>query len=679
MVLQQFSHVNFWGRAAPQESIVVYTSWNNKSYPVTADPEGNWKLQLFTGGPGGPYTITFTARNKVEIRDVMVGEVWVCSGQSNMEFTFRDLGGWKSYSSMKRQFDTSDFQKIRLCTIGKQAMPVPSDSCNAKWVNADSSSVLNFSATAFYFGLDIYKKFNIPVGLIVSSWGGTPAEAWTPVEYLRNIPGLSYYLNHPNNPSWEASAPSVLFNGMVYPLRNYTIKGFIWYQGESNRYDPDLYGILFRSMILSWRKYWDNMTLPFYFVQIAPYDYADYDEASGYLREAQEKALKLDYTGMAVTLDIGNLKDIHPKNKEEVGYRLALLAFARTYSQALRRSAASPLFRFARTEVDRIQVYFKDVDFLYSKGDRISGFRIAGSDGVFKPADAVIAGSSVIVHSNDVPSPKYVRYAFLNTDTASIFDQWGLPAASFRTDSIPVNFREVHISAVFNPLKKNWRIGLTCPDPAATLRYTADGSLPSLTSAIYTDTITIDASREIKAKAFLKEIPSQSTSAISIATHEAVGCIAGLKFKPSSKYKGSAYTLTDGISGSRNFHDGCWLGFQGDDFEAVIDLGQEKQIGSVRINFLIDILSQIYPPGIVSIFTSKDGHEFKKARDFKPNDTNPKDMPAKPEVMEIAGRDLNLYTRYIKVYAKNQASNPSGHLTPGQKCWLFVDEVKCEK
>ncbi|MCX6281955.1 MAG: chitobiase/beta-hexosaminidase C-terminal domain-containing protein [Bacteroidetes bacterium] len=679
MVLQQFTQINLWGWADPGESITVYTSWNGKSYSLRADKEGRWNIRLFSGGPGGPYTIRFSGNNMLEINDVMVGEVWVCSGQSNMEFTFQNLGGWKYFPDLKKRIDTSRLNKIRLCTIGKQALKQPSDSCLARWLPADSSSILNFSATAFCFGLEINKKFNVPVGLIVSSWGGTPAEAWTPDEYLRYIPGLSFYLNHPNNPSWEASAPSGLFNGMIYPLRHYTIKGVIWYQGESNRYDPDLYGSLFKSMILSWRRYWEKLDLPFYFVQIAPFNYGDYDEASGYLREAQEKALEMENTGMAVTLDIGNLNDIHPKNKQEVGYRLSLLAFAQAYNQASLRSSTSPELRFSRIEEDKIQVYLKNTDFLYGRGDKLSGFRIAGDDGIFKPADALIAGSSVIVSSKEVPSPKYVRYAFRNTDTASVFDKWGLPASSFRTDSFPVNYREVRISGKINPVNKNLKVGLYCPDRSAVIRYTNDGSTPEMTSAVYHDSLILDTSCRLSAKAFINEIPSQATDSIRFTVHEALGCKVVLKNKPSGSYRGNDFTLTDGILGNIGSQGRDWLGFQGDDFEATVDLGVKKHIDQVKINFLVNTASWIFPPVLASIYFSSDGINFEKADEFKPEFPGPSSLKSKPRIVSISTKKLRPLTRYIKIIAKNQGLTPPWHYAPGQKCWLFVDEVECIK
>lgn len=679
MVLQQFSWVYLWGRADPGESISIVTSWNSKSASVKADPSGHWAVRLFSGGPGGPYTITLSGTNKVEIKDVMVGEVWICSGQSNMEFTIKNLGGWQAYPDLKKRADTSGLQKIRLCTVKKQVSQLPSDTCNAEWLPADSSAMLNFSATALYFGLEIYKRFNVPVGLIVSAWGGTPAEAWTPLEYLKYTPGLSYYLNHPNSPDWDASSPSVLFNGMIYPLRNYTVKGFIWYQGEANRYDADLYGNLFTGMIRSWRQYFKQPELHFFFVQIAPYDYHDYEEASGFLREAQEKALSVENTGMAVTLDIGNLNDIHPRNKQEVGRRLSLLAITKAYNQANLKSCAGPAYWFSRLEKDKIQVYFKNSDFLYSHSDEVSGFRIAGSDGIFKPASAVIMGNSVMVSSNEVPRPEFVRYAFLNTDTASIFDRWGLPAGSFRTDTLHVNYREVVISPVFDPVKKNWKALLHCADNTAKIRYTTDGSIPSISSPICSDTLMIVSGCHLTAKAFLKDVPSYSSAEINFIKHEALGCKVVLKDKPDPKYGGNEYTLTDGMRGSENYYDGRWLGFHSDNLQAVIDLGREEKVGVVKVSFLVNTPSYIFPPVSVEFYTSADGKRYEKAGVVKPGAAGKSSMEAKPTIIQISSERISSQVRFVKIIAVNQQTNPSWHVAPGEKCWLFADEVECGK
>ena len=677
MVLQQFSWVSLWGQADPGETVTIVTSWDQKTHSIQADAGGKWKLRVFTTGPGGPYMISFTGKNRLQVKDVMIGEVWVCGGQSNMEFSFYDLGGWKYFTRLKQTITSSDLGRMRICTVSRKISNTPLDSCGAAWLQADSVSALYTSATAFCFGLELYRKFNIPVGIIVSSWSGTPAEAWTPDEYLRYSPKLTYYLKHPNSPGSEATAPSVLFNGMIFPIRHYTIRGFIWYQGESNRYDADLYASLFRSMITSWRKYWEQYDLPFYFVQIAPYDYGDYEDASGYLREAQAKTLTLENTGMAVTLDIGNLSDIHPKNKEEVGRRLANLAFTNTYGISGLSSSSGPEYWFSKPEGIGIQVYFKNAGLLTSNGKNLSGFRIAAKEGVFSPAEAVVMGKSVMVSSKDVPSPVYVRYAFKNTDTASLFEVGGLPAGSFRTDSLKFNYREVFVGVSFNRAKKNWKVWMNCPDDSVVIRYTTDGNTPGITSARYSDTLNLDTSVKLRVLAFSEGMASGASAGIDLVKHEGLGSRIVLEKQPSDKYKGNEYSLCDGIQGSTQFRDGRWLGFLSDDLRASIDLGTEKHISNITISFLVNTSSYIFPPVEVVILTSPDGRVFRKSADFKPLPPGKSSMTKQPEIIRFSTANISGMVRYIKIVAKNKRTNPPWHSAPGEKCWLFVDEVEC--
>jgi sialate O-acetylesterase len=679
MVLQQNSMVNLWGHARPAEAVTIITGWNGKSYTAVADKDGKWIVQVSTDAAGGPYSISFTGTNKIEIRDVMLGEVWVCGGQSNMEFSFYNLGGWKYFMKLKSTFESYGLERIRLCTVKKNYAENPLDSCSAGWLAADTTSILNFSATAFCFGLEIYKKLNVPVGLIASSWSGTPAEAWTPGEYLRYTPGLSYYLNHPNNPEAAATAPSVLFNAMINPIRQYTIKGFIWYQGESNRYDSDLYGDLFKAMIRAWRKYWERPELPFYFVQIAPFNYGDFPDASGYLREAQEKALALENTGMAVTLDIGDINDIHPKNKQETGRRLANLALAQTYKLPLEGNGSGPSYWFSRIDGGRIQVYFRNTECLYGKSEKITGFSIAGEDGVFKSAMALIMGNSVMVYNKDIANPLYVRYAFGNTDTATVFNKQGLPAGSFRTDSFPVNYRATETNIRFNPVAKIWDVSLSCKDPLATIFYSLNASETAKTRSRYVDTLKISSTCIIRANAFLKDVPSQRPAEVRIVKHEGLACQTKLKYPPSPKYSGNQYTLTDGILGSTNFRDGCWLGFNAEDMQCILDLGKTEKISEVKINFLVNTPAYIFPPLKVEVYTSENGAQFKKAGEFIPAPAGVASLTAKPEIMPVAFDHFDRDVRYIKIIAKNQKSNPSWHSAPGEKCWLFTDEIVCSK
>ena len=678
MVLQQNSLVNLWGHALPAETVTIITSWNGKSYSTVADKDGKWLTRINTDAAGGPYTVFFKASNNIEIRDVMLGEVWVCSGQSNMEFTFLNLGGWKYFSKLKSEVISSGHERIRLCTVKRNYSETPLDSCSAEWLTADSSSILNFSATAFCFGLEIYKALHVPVGLIASSWSGTPAESWTPAEYLRYTPGLSYYLNHPNNPEAKPTAPSVLFNGMINPIRQYAIRGFIWYQGESNRYDSDLYGDLFKAMIRAWRKYWNMPELPFYFVQIAPYNYDDFEDASGYLREAQEKALELENTGMAVTLDIGDISDIHPKNKEEVGRRLANLALAQTYKFS-NGNGSGPSYWFSRVDDGRIQVYFRNTECLYGNNENISGFSIAGEDGVFKPAIALIMGNSVMVYNKDLPDPLYVRYAFGNTDTAAIFNRQGLPSGSFRTDSIPLNLRATEMNIGFNPAGKNWDINLLCRDPQALIYYSMTSSATEQKWARFTGVFKVDSSCILRAKAFLKDIPSRRIAEARLVKHEGLSARTTFKYPPSDEYKGNPYTLTDGIVGSTDFRDGHWLGFNGEDLQCTTDLGKEEKLKEVEIHFLVNTSAYIFPPLKVEIYTSETGAHFTKTGEFTPVSPGISSLNFKPFTVTVLFDHLDKNVRYIKITAKNQKSNPSWHPAHGAKSWLFTDEIVCRK
>jgi sialate O-acetylesterase len=679
MVLRQNSQVNLWGWALPGEHVAITTGWNRKLYDVVADKNGKWLTRVGTDAAGGPFVICFKASNYIEIKDVMLGEVWVCSGQSNMEFTISELGGWKYFSDLKCAATAPLNEKIRLCTVKRNFSDQPLDSCRAGWVRTDSSTILNFSATAFCFGIELCKLLNVPIGLIASSWSGTPAESWTPDEYIRYTPGLSYYLNHPNNPEAKATGPSVLFNAMIHPIRHYTSSGVIWYQGESNRFDSDLYGGLFKAMIRAWRKYFEEPELPFYFVQIAPYNYDDFPDASGYLREAQEKAIELENTGMVVTLDIGNIRDIHPKNKQEVGRRLANLALARTYNIYLAGNGAGPSYWFSRADGGRIQLYFRNTECLYGKHDQITGFSIAGGDGAFRPAVALIMGNSVMVYNRDIPDPFYARYAFGNTDTATIFNRQGLPAGSFRTDSIPINLRATEMNIVFNPHEKNWDVSLNCKDPLARVCYSAGSSGDNKKWLRYTKTLRIDTGCYLTANSFLNDIPSQREAKARIVQHEGLAAQTTFRYPPSKEYPGNQYTLNDGILGSVDFRDGRWMGFHATDLQCTTDIGKTEMISEVQINFLVDTPAYIFPPLKVELYTSESGSHFFKAGEITPVPPADSSLKARPEIKSIKFDHLDKNVRYIKIIAKNQRSNPSWHTSPREKSWLFSDEIILRK
>ena len=625
MVLQQKTNTPVWGWAAPEKTIQVTGSWNNKTLTAVADKSGKWMVKLTTPEAGGPYTLMVKGENTITFQNVLIGEVWVCSGQSNMEMP---MTGWpntpvfKSDTTIKQ---ASKYPNIRLFNLQKKISETPLSDCTGKWVVSSFEAVAAFSATGYFFGLELYKRLNIPVGLIMTAWGGTPSEAWTSAEYIEKydnfkplierlknkdfrkndsleyiktfskwqtqvgpenmeFPGsIQKWMSNSLNDSewsktlipegwqadpklngfggvvwfrktveipkeWEgkdlsvefgpiddmdiswindyklgehmasnefyiprkytlpankvkagpnvvvvrmlnimgpggingtpsqlkiypvqdgdakaislagewkykmdvdnsklpavpqnkiefnANYPSSLFNGMINPLIPYAIKGAIWYQGESNVYDSKLYAQIFPEMVKCWRTIWNQGDFPFYYVQIAPYDYGATSN-SELLREAQLHSLKnIPNSGMAVTMDIATIKNIHPPDKETVGKRLAYWALAKNYN--IKDLAFSgPLYKKMMIEEDEIRLYFDYAkNGLLAKGSELTNFEIAGKDRKFFPALAIIENNTVTVHSFDVPTPVAVRYGWSNTATPNLFNIEGLPASSFRTD-----------------------------------------------------------------------------------------------------------------------------------------------------------------------------------------------------------------------------------------------------
>jgi len=615
MVLQQNTTVNVWGWAAPGDPVEVITSWNEQSYTTTTNQQGEWLVKVQTGRAGGPYEITIQAATTIILKDILLGEVWICSGQSNMEWPLNKA------ESATSEIPRSLFPDLRLFTVDKRIASRPKEDVEGSWQRSTPLSARHFSAVGYFFGKYLHQQLKIPVGLIHTSWGGTPSQAWTSQETLRNydyfhgdleqlygatasemdlavkkmdslqmvIKRQSDFLN-PGNiglqekwmqtefddsewmtvscpaewssipeigilegvawmryrfqipeawtgkplvielgpidemdvtylngrkigsslrvdnwnkdriykipgpivtsndcvlairivnkvmqgglfgqaeqlriyPAGEADVPpvslagewkfrkayefpkvpqlanpktpTVLYNGMLYPLRNMTIKGAIWYQGEANVPKAFLYREIFPDMITDWRSTFGQGEFPFYFVQLAPYKYGG-EYTSAELREAQFMTLsKLSNTGMAVTLDIGDPNDIHPVNKRDVGKRLALWAMAKDYGQETVYSG--PLYNKQVIEGEKIRVFFKHTGSgLQSRGGDLTHFEIAGADQVYHPAAAVIEGETVVVNNPQVPKPVAVRYGWRNTAEPNLFNREGLPASSFCTDN----------------------------------------------------------------------------------------------------------------------------------------------------------------------------------------------------------------------------------------------------
>ncbi len=640
MVLQQETRVPIWGTASPYSKITIDGSWGN-SVSATTNKKGQWDTQILMPAAGGPFELTISTNDTtIEIKDVMAGEVWLCSGQSNMEMP---LKGWlpnDPIANSAEEIANANFPMIRMFTVEKAINIEPTAEYSGSWAIANTVNVGDFSATAYFFGKRLYEKLNIPIGLIHTSWGGTPAEAWTEGKHLTSLSdylevqkqldqakpqqeALSNWLatkevvdntslpeatrwqnldfkdeglisgriieNSLTNISmpmmWEqedigldafdgvvlfrkevmipnaflnqeltlelgaiddmdetyfngvkvgammgpgkwntkrvytipkdltsknknllsirvidtgggggfsgdkkdmrlsikggnesvnlgsqgwnylptaeykkgrfylyggtiaafqdrpivdielnANSPTVLYNAMIAPLVPYAIKGAIWYQGESNVERNKQYESLFPKMIESWRAAWSQGNFPFYFVQIAPFSYGNSNAIeSAQLRDAQRKTLSVSNTGMAVTLDIGNTENIHPANKKDVGERLALWALAKDYQQA-NVVCSGPLYSSKKIESNNIRLSFQFADGLNSKDQRLTGFEMAGANGLFLNANAVIEGNEVVVSNSQIANPIHVRYAFKNGSTATLFNGAGLPASSFSTE-----------------------------------------------------------------------------------------------------------------------------------------------------------------------------------------------------------------------------------------------------
>lgn len=622
MILQQQTEAPVWGNANPSENINLMTSWDKKTYTTRADKNGNWQIKVNTPVAGGPYEISINAgKEKLHLRNVLIGEVWICSGQSNMEMP---VGGWGKALNYVEEIKAADYSQIRLLHVERGIDLKPSENIKTRggWQECSPETVYDFTAVGYFFGRDLYKHLNIPIGLISTSWGGSFAQAWTSKESLEQMPDfyertqeltqdsnitafnefkkkwenwhdlilsadngykknkaiwaeqkfndkswktmilpsilektdelidfdgiiwfrkeieipsewegkdlilrldriddndITYFNGHrigttegwdidriykvPGNlvkrgkaiisvrltdnhsdggiygdaqkmyffkknaengihlslagewkyqpavnfkdypappSSWlnNKDHPMVLYNAMLHPLIPYSIQGAIWYQGESNTGKPYQYRELFPMMIRDWRKQWDN-NFPFYFVQLANFmERKDEPQESHWaaLREAQLQTLRLENTGMAVAIDVGEADDVHPKNKQEVGRRLALNALAKTYGKNIEYSG--PVYQSYQLERNKIRIHFSHT----TKGLKttenypVKGFAIAGPDHKFYWADAVIDGNDVIVSSPDVEFPVAVRYAWADNPDCNLYNSDNLPASPFRTD-----------------------------------------------------------------------------------------------------------------------------------------------------------------------------------------------------------------------------------------------------
>lgn len=440
MVLQQQTKASVWGTAGAGRKMTITTSWDNKKATLTVDASGKWKTTITTPKAGGPYSITFNDGRQTVLQDVLIGEVWLCSGQSNMEMPMK---GFKNQPVDGANMDIlkSANSQIRLFTVGHSSTIDTQNDVKGNWESATPVSVRDFSATAYYYGRLLQQVLNVPVGLICSSWGGSCVEAWMDEDMLKAFPEVKLPKT-PEDIKEKNRTPTTLYKGMIAPLAGYSMRGVIWYQGESNYDRYTSYADMFSTMIQSWRAKWNQGDFPFYYCQIAPYDYAVITAAgkdvinSAYLREAQSAVeKKVENVGMAVLVDAGLEKGIHPVKKQIAGERLALQALVKTYKME-GVTADGPVYKEMAVQGDTVVLSFDRTQMWVAvpKGD-FRNFKVAGADKKFYPARAWVVRSKVYVKSDEVKKPVAVRYAFDNYVEGDLYGTEGLPVSSFRTDN----------------------------------------------------------------------------------------------------------------------------------------------------------------------------------------------------------------------------------------------------
>jgi len=467
MVLQSGEPVQLWGWAKPGEAVSVEIGGQHLT--TLADANGNWRVMLEPLKTGARLTLTVQGTNKVVIRDVLAGEVWLGSGQSNMGLQV------KSANNFEAEQAAADLPDIRMFTVAAHSSATPIEDCKGSWQVCNSNTLGNFSAALYFFGREIHQRLTVPVGLINASWGGTPIQPWMPFAVLKTYPGYAALLDrkqkeiaawparkkqiqtdlkaweiadaaakHANQPEpvkpWMPGSPDSgqympgqLYNAMIHPLIRYRIRGAIWYQGEANAGGGAAgatdYTDLQSRMIAGWRQVWGFGDFPFYFVQLPNYQ----NDSWAFFREGQANILKVTNTGMAVTIDIGEANNIHPKNKQEAGRRLGLIALANAYHQTV--VFQGPQFVKTGTSGGALNIYFQHAEGgLVARDGALKGFAIAGADKKWHPAAAAVGGDVVRVSSPDVLVPVAVRYDWSGNPDGNLYNGAGLPAMPFRTD-----------------------------------------------------------------------------------------------------------------------------------------------------------------------------------------------------------------------------------------------------
>tara|TARA_R110002050_G_scaffold184053_1_gene317493 strand:+ start:8184 stop:9638 length:1455 start_codon:yes stop_codon:yes gene_type:complete len=440
MVLQRNTTVVLWGWSDAKEEITIEGSWLQEKMNVTADNEGNWSIEVRTTNSKAPQIIKIKSKaSDITLENVLFGEVWLCSGQSNMQQPIKGYDGQPTFGSAMATV-TSHNPNLRLFSVDRFGSKTPLKDVEkyTAWQQASPERIIDFSAIAYFFGQQLQEVLDCPVGMIHTSWGGSSVQAWISKEVISSYQKVN--LDEVDITKGTNQVPTALFNSMINPLVPYAIKGVLWYQGESNRKEPENYKKLFPAMVKDWRTRWGIGDFPFYYVQIAPYIYGgnhEYQTAenSAFIREAQLECLDLiPNSGIAITMDIGDEYCIHPPKKKEVADRLLYNALNQTYGYRT-VDCASPIYDTQEVKDGGLIVKFKNAEAGLYAYDELNSFEIAGEDKVFYPAKAKIVNrKDVFVESDLVPDPVAVRYAWSNWVVGTLFDTYLLPASSFRTD-----------------------------------------------------------------------------------------------------------------------------------------------------------------------------------------------------------------------------------------------------
>jgi len=474
MVIQQNSPILIWGWADAGEEISVKGNWQVQSVHTVADKNNSWSVLLESPPAGGPYDILIEGKNRITLNDILAGEVWLASGQSNMAMPL------KSCANGEAESRAAKYKNIRLFHVEHISAQEPQTDCMGAWKVCTPAEARDFSGVAYFFGRSLYQELEIPIGLISASKGGSPAEAWMNKDSLAADPSFidlfamwkKWEQEYPEDSSvyrkaldvWQKNKisadslgkpvpekphqpvsvemierphrrPGALYNGMLAPILPFRIKGVIWYQGENNVDRPMQYRKLFPALIENWRSERRQAELPFFYVQIAPFRYSSEKKSASLLREAQTMTLALPNTGMVVTADIGNIDDVHPGNKQDVGKRLALWALAKTYGEN-QIIYSGPTVSSIKKEDNRIRVLFDHAETgLVVKDESLKHFEIAGENHIFYPAIAEIEDTTIVVYNQKVINPLAVRYGWDIDTIPDLYNGAGLPAVPFRTDN----------------------------------------------------------------------------------------------------------------------------------------------------------------------------------------------------------------------------------------------------